>query len=678
MFNDIYPQSEILETSTDPSDSSNELRRNVNVIVSFDMGWSKRGTGRNYDSLNGYGAIIGYMSKKVLDFTTRNRQCYLCDVGHSKADHDCRKNFEGSAKAMEADAGAQLVNNSEILQSVNLKVRVVIGDEDSSTIAAIRKGNDSMIYKLADNNHLIKNFAGDLYEMSNSFKELKKTGVIPHLKKCFSYAIAQNKNQTANLAACIQNIPDHMYNKHETCGDWCKRIDNSNSQTVVLKDELLYTKLQETFLKYANNASKFCVAASSQANESLNSMIVSKAPKTNCYSKSESADYRVSCAVLSKNEGDVGLLSVKKNIGLQESLLTSKHFHSKDKKRKYKSERKILKSSKLRRLELAAARKNMRKRKEQSEGVTYQRNFGINSSQAIPTQIFSHEKESNLDQYKFVYFDLETSGLELSHDILQIAAICDDLEFNIYILPTHAIPSQATKVNGISYKNNQLFYKNKQVEAMNLCDALLAFSEFLNFDSKSCVLVAHNGNRFDFPRLINAILSTGLLENFSTIKRCSDSMLVFKKLLPDQKGPGSLTLIQLASKFLNIESNINFHEALFDVTVMRNLVKEITTEYTLITQSTSFSELVSRTINNNKISSVDLSPLKLIVSRDIIGKIALAGFTMQSLQKIYNNNGKDILIKQFSKKSDVTNKPVVTKNEKVLKKILSYLEIHRK
>jgi len=213
---------------------------------------------------------------------------------------------------------------------------------------------------------------------------------------------------------------------------------------------------------------------------------------------------------------------------------------------------------------------------------------------------------------------------------------------------------------------------------MNLCDALLAFSEFLNFDSKSCVLVAHNGNRFDFPRLINAILSTGLLENFNTIKRCSDSMLVFKKLLPDQKWPGSLTLIQLASKFLNIESNINFHEALFDVTVMRNLVKEITTEYTLITQSKSFSELVSRTINNNKISSVDLSPLKLIVSRDIIGKIALAGFTMQSLQEIYNNNGKDILIKQFSKKSDVTNKPVVTKNEKVLKKILSYLEINRK
>ncbi|XP_018314207.1 uncharacterized protein [Mycetomoellerius zeteki] len=30
----------------------------VRIMVSYDMGWSRRGTGRNYDSLNGFGAII--------------------------------------------------------------------------------------------------------------------------------------------------------------------------------------------------------------------------------------------------------------------------------------------------------------------------------------------------------------------------------------------------------------------------------------------------------------------------------------------------------------------------------------------------------------------------------------------------------------------------------------------
>jgi len=99
------------------------------------MGWSKRGNGKSYDSLNGYGTIIGFLSGKILDYTTRNRKCTLCDLGgHNKHDHDCRRNFEGSAKAMEADAGAALVTNSTILKEVGLNVRVMIGDEDSSTI----------------------------------------------------------------------------------------------------------------------------------------------------------------------------------------------------------------------------------------------------------------------------------------------------------------------------------------------------------------------------------------------------------------------------------------------------------------------------------------------------------------------------------------------------------------
>jgi len=42
----------------------------INIIVSYDMGWSKRGNGRSYDSLNGYAAIIGFLSNKVLDYTT--------------------------------------------------------------------------------------------------------------------------------------------------------------------------------------------------------------------------------------------------------------------------------------------------------------------------------------------------------------------------------------------------------------------------------------------------------------------------------------------------------------------------------------------------------------------------------------------------------------------------------
>ncbi|KYN05243.1 hypothetical protein ALC62_03847 [Cyphomyrmex costatus] len=100
----------------------------VRIIVSYDMGWSRRGTGRNYDSLNGFGAIIGSMSGLVLDYSTRNRKCKKCDSGNHPTNHDCRLNFWGIAKAMEPDVAKDIVTSSTILQSKNLEVGVLIGN----------------------------------------------------------------------------------------------------------------------------------------------------------------------------------------------------------------------------------------------------------------------------------------------------------------------------------------------------------------------------------------------------------------------------------------------------------------------------------------------------------------------------------------------------------------------
>ena len=76
------------------------------------MGWSKRRNGKQYDSLNGYSGIIGPLTGGILDFTTRNRKCRKCDTSQSKEEHDCRLNFVGSAKAIEADAAAEIAHIS--------------------------------------------------------------------------------------------------------------------------------------------------------------------------------------------------------------------------------------------------------------------------------------------------------------------------------------------------------------------------------------------------------------------------------------------------------------------------------------------------------------------------------------------------------------------------------------
>lgn len=63
-------------------------------------------------------AIIAFLSGNILDYTTCNRSCALCDKGRKKEDDNCRLNFQSSAEAMEADDGAELVNNSKILKEV--------------------------------------------------------------------------------------------------------------------------------------------------------------------------------------------------------------------------------------------------------------------------------------------------------------------------------------------------------------------------------------------------------------------------------------------------------------------------------------------------------------------------------------------------------------------------------
>lgn len=67
----------LIETNTAPF-----YNGKVRIGVSFDMAYSKRETGKNYNSLNGYGCIIGFLSEKILDYGSRNHKCKKCDLGH--------------------------------------------------------------------------------------------------------------------------------------------------------------------------------------------------------------------------------------------------------------------------------------------------------------------------------------------------------------------------------------------------------------------------------------------------------------------------------------------------------------------------------------------------------------------------------------------------------------------
>lgn len=189
------------------------------------MGWFTRVTGRTYDSLSGTGAFIGYFSKKVIAYIVLNRKCKMCDAGLSIDSHDCRLDFVGSAKAMEPRAAVLLTKDNPILNACNLEVGIIIADNDSSSICAVRSVSKHEVVKQADKNHTSKGVVNELYKILKSHNELT-ANAISYLQMNFNYCVSQNQGDSLAMAKAIENIPLLCFNIHNDCGKWCNYHKN--------------------------------------------------------------------------------------------------------------------------------------------------------------------------------------------------------------------------------------------------------------------------------------------------------------------------------------------------------------------------------------------------------------------------------------------------------------------
>lgn len=112
-----------------------------------------------------------------------------------------------------------------------------------------------------------------------------KKNVIPHLKKCFSYAVAQNKGDSEHLAEAVRSITNHAFDRHDNCGKWCKS-EESTSHTIKIHEHDPLPKVERYFRQICSNSEKFCVAASNQSNESVKE-----------FQRSEGIQYQPNCGI---------------------------------------------------------------------------------------------------------------------------------------------------------------------------------------------------------------------------------------------------------------------------------------------------------------------------------------------------------------------------------------------
>ena len=254
--------------------------------------------------------MIGTRSGKVLGAGCKSKCCRICQHSASNSttppSHDCRKNWTGSAKSMES---AIVIDILKDLKDNDKDVGKIIGDDDTTTIARARAEIDPNIEKGIDKNHVRKNVSNSLYELKKRHKSLSTT-VINSLIKNFNYAITQNHGDPETLEKALSACYLHPFGDHTHCGDWCRHhldADNYKHRNLPygkdLQDENLKKDLKKLFSGYIDQKEKLSSLGSSQANESFNHTVASKAPKTKHYSSSESLSYRLHQSVLQKNEG---------------------------------------------------------------------------------------------------------------------------------------------------------------------------------------------------------------------------------------------------------------------------------------------------------------------------------------------------------------------------------------
>ena len=127
----------------------------------------------------------------------------------------------------------------------------------------------------------------------------------------------------------------------------------------------------------ADKSASFSAAVSSNRNESMNASICSKAPKSRLYGKSASHNYRVSCAVNKKTDGENYMLTVAKKLQLSPGKHTKMYCNTTNVREK----KPILqiKTDQLQKASLVFEKKKseLRHNKEISEGTTYSLNMAL-------------------------------------------------------------------------------------------------------------------------------------------------------------------------------------------------------------------------------------------------------------------------------------------------------------
>ena len=124
----------------------------------------------------------------------------------------------------------QLILKNENLVKANCRVETIIGDDDSSAIAALRRLSPCAIEKWCDFNHAKKTFDSKLYDIKLS------ANLREYFSKVFSISIKQNKGDKVKVKIALVNIVPHAFGIHDHFGSFCTKCNDGTHAYKYFKD----------------------------------------------------------------------------------------------------------------------------------------------------------------------------------------------------------------------------------------------------------------------------------------------------------------------------------------------------------------------------------------------------------------------------------------------------------
>jgi len=130
-----------------------------------------------------------------------------------------------------------------------------------------------------------------------------------------------------------------------------------------------------------------------------------------------------------------------------------------------------------------------------------------------------------------VFFDLETTGFDRPIRPVQIGAVDSwgRNSFNEFVWPRRNVHPKATQTNNFYCSRGGLYRHGRELECLDLVDALMAFLEWLQSLGGNVVLVAHKCLDYDAKVLLRNLEEFDISYS-DTILGFSDSLLASRQL----------------------------------------------------------------------------------------------------------------------------------------------------